>query len=156
MWLYGTCSTQRGLRNTEVGFSMLFSIAVAIHSSSFSYVLTFHPIKRIKKRVGGWFGGWLRPMKILYFSHLYYVKWMKLYFFFVLSISGATIGWQGWQNATGPRPTKVPAQEAASQEYFFNIVSTWVYFTWNVFFKFCLKSMKVRPLKTKIQFQINR
>ncbi|GBP00476.1 hypothetical protein EVAR_1009_1 [Eumeta japonica] len=33
--------------------------------------------------------------------------------------SGVTIGRQGWQNATGPRPKRAPAQEAASSEIFF-------------------------------------
>ncbi|GBP60025.1 Condensin complex subunit 1 [Eumeta japonica] len=32
---------------------------------------------------------------------------------------GVTIGRQGWQNATGPRPKRAPAQEAASSEIFF-------------------------------------
>ncbi|GBP84018.1 hypothetical protein EVAR_15755_1 [Eumeta japonica] len=32
---------------------------------------------------------------------------------------GVTIGRQGWQNATGPRPKGAPAQEAASSEIFF-------------------------------------
>ncbi|GBP04903.1 Zinc finger MYM-type protein 1 [Eumeta japonica] len=34
-------------------------------------------------------------------------------------LSGVTIGRQGWQNATGPRPKGAPAQEAPSSEIFF-------------------------------------
>ena len=33
-----------------------------------------------------------------------------------LSIVGATIGWQGWQNATGPAEPEAPAREATNSE----------------------------------------